>query len=96
MGKPKRPNSKTLLYCAVVLLCTVIAVQAWAQDRGGAKPRVSQWQHLALTHVIGSPGSELANQINQAGREGWELVSVGNIMEAGNTSRTVFYFKKPL
>jgi len=75
-----------------------MAVRVWAQDRGGgrANTRASAWQHLALTHVIGDPGNELASNINKAGREGWELVSVGNIMESGTTTRTVFYFKKPL
>jgi len=89
-----------MLLCGVaVLLCAVIAMQVLAQDgsRGQATPLAAQWQHCALTHGIGeTPQSELARSINKLGREGWELVSVANIAESGSTTKTVFYFKKPL
>ena len=83
----------------IFLLCTIIAVQVLAQEvnRGEMKPLTTEWQHLALTNTIGeTPMSELASSINKLGREGWEMVSVGNIIESGTTTKTIFYFKKPL
>lgn len=83
----------------IFLLCTIIAVQVLAQEvnRAEMKPLTTGWQHLALTHMIGeTPRAELARNINKLGREGWEMVSVGNIIESGTTTKTIFYFKKPL
>lgn len=83
----------------MLLLGTLVAMQAWAQGPGGSreKPAATAWQHLALTQTLGeTPAEELARNINKLGREGWELVSVGNIAQAGTTTKTVFYFKKPL
>jgi hypothetical protein len=88
-----------LLLGLILLLCTLVAVQTWAQSPSGSreKPLAMAWQHLALTQTIGeTPAEELARNINKLGREGWELVSVGNITKAGTTTKTVFYFKKPL
>jgi hypothetical protein len=94
-----KDKSRMLLYGVAALLCALIAVQVLAQDSatGQARPSVAQWQHLALTHVIGeTPQNELARSINKLGREGWELVSVADVTESGTTTKTVFYFKKPL
>ena len=99
MESTKKNNTRILLCGATILLCTVIVMQVLAQDRSGeqVKPSARGWQHLALTNVIGeTPQNELARNINRFGREGWELVSVGNISESGTTAKTIFYFKKPL
>ena len=83
----------------IFLLCTIIAVQVLAQEvnRDEMKPLTTGWQHLSLTPMIGeTPRAELARNINKLGREGWEMVSVGNIIESGTTTKTIFYFKKPL
>ena len=88
-----------LLLGLILLFCTMVAMQALAKDQSGSqvKPSAMTWQHLALTQTIGdTPENELAKSINKLGREGWELVSVGNITESGTTTQTVFYFKKPL
>ena len=90
---------RILLLAIMIILCTIIAVQVLAQEanRDKKKPLTTGWQHLALTNVIGETAkSELARNINKLGREGWEMVSVGNIIESGNTTKTIFYFKKPL
>ena len=99
MENRKKSKTRILLYSAAVLLCTVIAMQVLAQDwsEEQVKPSATGWQHLALTNVIGeTPQNELAGNINRFGKEGWELVSVGNITESGTTTKTIFYFKKPL
>jgi hypothetical protein len=99
MGTAGKDKTRMLLYGVVALLCALLAVQVLAQDSatGRAKPSVAQWQHLALTQVINeTPKNELARNINKLGREGWELVCVANVAESGTTTKTVFYFKKPL
>jgi hypothetical protein len=100
MKNTDKAKSKTLLYGMMIfLLCTVIAVQVLArqQNRGKTEAYAKGWQHLALTNTIGeTPMNELAGNINKLGREGWEMVSVGNVIESGTTTKTIFYFKKPL
>jgi hypothetical protein len=100
MENTVKGKSRILLYgIMILLLCTIIAVQVLAQESSGkqVKPSSTGWQHLALTNVIGeTPQSELASNINRLGREGWELVSVGNISASGTTTKTIFYFKRPL
>ena len=91
-------------YMAVVLLVGCAA--AFVVANGGAQqadaPKgdaaAGGWQHLALTHegdsVDGDP--KLSRQINQLGRDGWELVSVTSLTKDGTTVRIVFCFKRPL
>lgn len=98
MEKTGKGKSRILLYGIMIILCTIIAVQVLAQEVNldEKKSLTKGWQHLALTNVIGeTPKSELAKNINKLGREGWEMVSVGNIIESGTTTKTIFYFKKP-
>jgi hypothetical protein len=99
METTEKGKTRILLLGLILLLCTLVAMQAWAQGPSGSqgKPAAMTWQHLALTQTLGeTPADELARNINKLGREGWELVSVGNITKAGTTTKTVFYFKKPL
>jgi hypothetical protein len=99
MENTVKSKSRILLPGIMIIFCAIIAVQVLAQgaNRDERKPLTKSWQHLALTNVIGqTPNSELARNINKLGREGWELVSVGNIVESGTTTKTIFYFKKPL
>ena len=100
MANTDKGNYRRLLHgIMILLLCTIIAVQVLAQEqhRGEMKPSATGWQHLALTNTIGeTPKTELARSINKLGQDGWEMVSVGNIIESGTTTKTIFYFKKPL
>mgnify|MGYP006908251689 CR=1 FL=1 len=84
-----------------ILAGLVLSAQGWlapaaAADKAAEKPR--QWEHLALTHELkgGQSNAEVAREIIRLGREGWELVSVANFQENGTTTKTAYYFKRPL
>lgn len=99
MENKEKSKYRIFIHGIVILLCTIIAVQVLAQDhsREKVKPSATKWEHCALTNIIDeTPQNELASSINKLGREGWELISVGNITESGTTTKTVFYFKRPL
>ena len=99
METTERGKTRILLLGLILLFCTVLAMQALAKNQSEDRRTSSGtgWQHLALTETMGdTPESELAKSINKLGREGWELVSVGNITKSGTTIKTIFYFKKPL
>jgi hypothetical protein len=99
METTRKGKATTLLLALILLSGALVAMQAMASDRNDspARPSATAWQHLALTQTLGqTPDDELARNINRLGREGWELVSVGNITQSGTTTKTVFYFKKPL
>ncbi len=99
METTEKGKTRMLLLGLILLFYTVVVMQALAKDQNGDRRRPSGtgWQHLSLTQTIGdTPESEPAKSINRLGREGWEPVSVGNISESGTTTKTVFYFKKPL
>jgi len=95
-----KDKSKIRLYgITIFLLCAIIVMHVLAQEqnRDTIKPAITQWQHLTFTYKINeTPKADLARNINKLGREGWEMVSVGNITESGTTVQTIFYFKKPL
>ena len=57
----------------------------------------AQWEHLALTQDSAQVGSDrdIARQIVKLGEQGWELVTVSPILDAGTTVKTVYYFKRP-
>lgn len=98
METTQKTETRILILGLALLFCVVVTVQALAQGQGeGPKPSSTGWQHLALTHTIGQTSQgELGKSINKVGREGWQLVSVANVTEAGTTTKTIFYFKKPL
>ena len=86
-----------LIVAAVgVLLAAGLSAQITA-DRNDRAAHQQNWQHLALQNdgatVTGDP--QLARQIDQLGRDGWELVDVEALTVNGNTHQTVFFFKRP-
>lgn len=99
METKDKVKTRMLLFGVMIFLSIIITMQVLADDqrKDEMKPSAKGWQHLSLTHTIGdAPKSELGKSINKLGREGWELVSVGNLTESGTTTKTVFYFKRPL
>ena len=99
--KTKSHNNRTIFFVAIL---GAAAILGYATNAVLAVPTVtgnntfvSRWEHAALTHdsAIVSQDSDLSAQIVRMGNEGWELVSVTNVMKEGTTSQTVFYFKRP-
>ena len=98
--KARLPTGCRVIVAGALVLAAVTGA-GWLMAEDGDEPTteeaLSQWQHLALTHDgkdLG--GGDLARQINEVGRKGWELVSVETYTESGTTTKTVFFFKKPL
>ncbi|MFK8113154.1 MAG: hypothetical protein AB8B91_13180 [Rubripirellula sp.] len=66
-----------------------------AQSQTDSDQVASSWRHLALTQRNDQRETESHEKIVQLGAEGWQLVDVENFVSAGETIKTVYYFKKP-
>lgn len=92
-------KNRILIYITAGSIALFVVANIWSQSaKPDASPKAPQaWQHLALENegksVITSP--DLAKKINSLGDEGWELVDVESVIEAGTTTKTVFFFKRP-
>ena len=80
-----------------ICLGVVFAAGLPAQNEDAPAPAAApSWQHLAFPveggKVFGNP--QVSRQINQLGRDGYELVDVETIVKEGTTVKTVFFFKK--
>lgn len=88
-----------LVYLASGFLVLSVGAALWAQHpESDSSPKAPQaWQHLALEREGKSvtQDTELAQRINSLGEQGWQLVDVESIGEAGTTSKMVFFFKRP-
>lgn len=93
------PSLAALAFATALLLAPVsgIADPPVPESVDTSRKR-SQWEHCAFTHNLGGDQSnaEIARTINGLGNDGWELVSVANFEVNGTTSKTVYYFKRPL
>lgn len=93
--KTRFPIVVSLVFLIGAGLWTLRSADAPNAPAPGARPG---WEHLALpsegTAITGN--RELAKQINQLGRDGWEMFSVLNEQRDGTTIKTVFFFKRPL
>lgn len=56
-------------------LWVAATIRAAEEDVAAADSSPAAWQHLALQHDASDP---LARQINELGRDGWEMVTVLN------------------
>jgi hypothetical protein len=92
-------KNSILTYVAAGSLVLIIVGSLWAQNPKSDSPaRAPQaWRHLALDHVGKSvtDSPDLARQIDSLGEEGWELVDVETVSEAGTTTKFIFFFKRP-
>lgn len=64
-----------------------------AQSQTDVEP-VASWRHLALT-ATDQDDPKTHRKVVELGADGWELVDVENFISAGETTKTVYYFKKP-
>jgi hypothetical protein len=88
----------------VAVIATIAIATLGAQDPAPATDKAphdaspEKWTHLALERdaTKGLSDPEFAAKINGLGADGWELVSVLNHAKDGTTTKTVYYFKKPL
>jgi len=85
--------NRIIVFVVAVLLGTYFLISTPAQNENdGVRP--NSWRHLALASKD-QDDAQLAQQINKLGSDGWELVDVENFVAAGETIKTVYYFKKP-
>lgn len=90
--------------CIAALIGGVALFSLQAQEAERSAPRRAdvmvgkKWEHLAMPRDASKPLSdpEFAKKINELGAKGWELVTVLNFMTDGTTTKTVYYFKRPL
>ena len=91
-------NSKgILLIAAAIALVVVVGASAQSDPQSDPQPDrpVTAWQHLALTVDLENDVKSPSGQINRLGRDGWQLVDVENFVAGGETTKTVYYFKRP-
>lgn len=82
----------TVLSVAVVWSFTVPDRSLTAAPGDGSR---ATWEHMAVTHNGAEFDRELSQQIVRFGDEGWELVDVETVVSNGETTKTVFFFKRP-
>ncbi|UCG50248.1 MAG: hypothetical protein JSU94_10735 [Phycisphaerales bacterium] len=97
MERSRSKKMGVLLIGGVLCIFAMLAARALAvADGGGASP--DKWQYLAFKSKIesDSPTAEAGKTITKLGKDGWELIGVENHIEAGTTTKTVYYFKRRL
>ena len=89
--------------CISILIGALALLSVHAQDLDRPAPQredstVQKWEHLGMERDASKPFSdpEFAKRINKLGTDGWELVNVLNFTKEGTTTKTVYYFKRPL
>ncbi len=94
-------NSARLHRHLIAGLFIATIAYVWAQapaiPEAPPSPHPQAWEHLAFESQGASlkRDPKLAREITRLGNEGWELVDVETINEAGNTASKIFFFKRP-
>lgn len=84
-----------------VLAIVVLIVVGFGLSAPAVQPPTphtpQKWEHLAMTHQAATIDQtpELSAKIVQLGDEGWELVTVSGVIRQGETTQTIFFFKRP-
>ena len=95
-----KPTITNLLIAtiSVSLGITLWAAETKQDEEAQPASPVKQWQHLALQQEVENQfgDREFASKINKLGQDGWELVTVTNLTVDGSTTKSVYFFKKPL
>lgn len=92
-------KTKHFIIATVSCLVLALVVGLWAQEPGPGtgSPSPRRWQHLALEQDAKRPMNDMkfARQIDQLGNDGWELVAVDGVLDAGTTTKRIYFFKRP-
>ena len=88
-------------FCLALLVAYTIAHAQEERPAPQSEPTeaAQPWQHLALQQESAGDqfsDREFAKKINRIGADGWELVDVENFSADGSTTKTVYFFKRPL
>ena len=90
---------KITLITTLALLALFVGKDLHSQDEAntsqeGAAPA---WEHLMMPvpHERRLDDPKVAAEIDRLGNAGWQLVDVEGFVSNGETSKTVYYFKKP-
>ncbi len=100
MQKATRIRAVILSCCVLICVGGIIAVVVlgMSPNEETGKARRVRWEFCSLT-VQGDQATRGAgSQIVDLLREGWELVTVKNVSQSGNstTTATAYYFKRRL
>ncbi len=79
-----------VVFGTMLMLVTVFSLIGWTgygQKHVGSN---SIWEYK----VISDNESESGNWMEQAGQQGWELVSVSSNVQSGSTTFKTYYFKR--
>lgn len=92
-----KQNNALILVLLLGVIAFVVSFNPFAKaapiDR---HPPVQQWEHMAM-HVDGDQLSspEISRKIIGIGTDGWQLVDVETFVKGGDTTGTVYFFKRP-
>lgn len=85
---------KFLVVMVALVLASYFLASTPAQNQDAGREQPDSWRHLALSSKDHGD-QQLAQQINELGADGWQLVDVENFVSAGETVKSVYYFKRP-
>ena len=90
-------HGRQLIACLFLATIVYVWAQAPAIPEAPPSPHPQAWEHLAFEHQGASlkRDTKLAREITRLGNEGWELVDVETISDAGTTTSKIFFFKRP-